>query len=97
MPEIKVLNMAGAEVGKMDLSDKVFGAEVKTSSPPFCCKSVPYESETGHTVHSDPHRGFRRRQKALETEGQRPRKTGFHPRSPVDARRCGSRSEAPHL
>ena len=27
MPEIKVLNMAGAEVGKMDLSDKVFGAE----------------------------------------------------------------------
>ena len=31
MPEIKVLNMAGAEVGKMDLSDKVFGAEVKTS------------------------------------------------------------------
>ena len=28
MPEIKVVNMAGAEVGKMDLSDKVFGAEV---------------------------------------------------------------------
>ena len=29
MPEIKVLNMAGNEVGTMTLSDKVFGAEVK--------------------------------------------------------------------
>ena len=28
MPEIKVVNMAGKEVGKMTLSDKVFGAEV---------------------------------------------------------------------
>ena len=28
MPEIKVVNMAGAEVGTMTLSDKVFGAEV---------------------------------------------------------------------
>ena len=31
MPEIKVVNMAGAEVGKMNLSDTVFGAEVKKS------------------------------------------------------------------
>ena len=28
MPNIKVVNMKGAEVGAMDLSDKVFGAEV---------------------------------------------------------------------
>ena len=28
MPEIKVVNMAGAEVGKMNLSDAIFGAEV---------------------------------------------------------------------
>ena len=28
MPEIKVVNMAGKEVGSMTLSDKVFGAEV---------------------------------------------------------------------
>ena len=28
MPEIKVVNMAGAEVGSMTLSEKVFGAEV---------------------------------------------------------------------
>ncbi|MBE6563466.1 MAG: 50S ribosomal protein L4 [Ruminococcaceae bacterium] len=28
MPEIKVVNMAGSEVGTMELSDKVFGAEV---------------------------------------------------------------------
>ena len=28
MPNVKVVNMKGAEVGAMDLSDKVFGAEV---------------------------------------------------------------------
>ena len=28
MPEIKVVNMAGAEVGAMTLSDKVFAADV---------------------------------------------------------------------
>ena len=28
MPEIKVLNMNGAEVGTLALSDKVFGAEI---------------------------------------------------------------------
>lgn len=31
MPEIKVVNMAGAEVGKMTLSDKVFGADVNAA------------------------------------------------------------------
>jgi len=31
MPEIKVVNMAGADAGTMKLSDKVFGAEVKPS------------------------------------------------------------------
>ncbi len=31
MPEIKVLSMAGKEVGKMDLSDKIFGAEVNAA------------------------------------------------------------------
>lgn len=31
MPEIKVVNMAGAEVGKINLSDKVFGAEINAA------------------------------------------------------------------
>lgn len=31
MPEIKVVNMAGNDVGTMELSDKVFGAEVNTA------------------------------------------------------------------
>ena len=31
MPEIKVVNMAGAEVGTMSLSDKVFGAEINAT------------------------------------------------------------------
>ena len=32
MPEIKVVNMAGADAGTMKLSDKVFGAEVTPAS-----------------------------------------------------------------
>lgn len=32
MPEIKVVNMAGADAGTMKLSDKVFGAEVNPST-----------------------------------------------------------------
>lgn len=31
MPEIKVVNMAGNEVGTMELSDKIFGAEINTA------------------------------------------------------------------
>ena len=34
---------------------------------------------------------------ALETEGYRPRTSGFHPRSAVDSRRYRTRSQAPHL
>ena len=33
MPEIKVVNMAGAEVGTMTLSDAVFAADVKGAVP----------------------------------------------------------------
>ena len=29
MPSIKVLNMTGAEVGSIELSEKIFGAEIR--------------------------------------------------------------------
>jgi len=31
MPSIKVLNMTGAEVGSIELSEKIFGAEVNAA------------------------------------------------------------------
>ena len=50
------------------------------------------KSASGHTVHTDTYRSSRRRQKAMETEGNRSCKTGFNPCSSVDTRRCCFRS-----
>ena len=96
MPSVKVVDMTGKEVGEINLSEKLFGAEVSGRSP---CRgqSISAQSETGHTVHSYPHRGFGRRKKALETEGNRTRPSGFDTFSSVDTRRRGSRTEAQRL
>ena len=92
MPNIKVMDMTGNEVSNIELSDAIFG--ITPNVPAMHTMVVNYlaQSETGHTVHADPHRGFRRRQKALETEGNRSRQSGFHPCSPVDTRRYCSRT-----
>ena len=50
-----------------------------------------------HLVHKDPFRGFRRRKKTLETEGDRSCKTGLHPRSSVDRRRRSIRTRSERL
>ena len=87
--------MAGKEVGKMNLSDVVFGRGSKRACPSCSSKSISLQSETGHTVHPHPHRGFGRRPASRgRQKGYGPRKTGLDPRSAVDARRRGSRSEA---
>lgn len=57
MPKVKVVDMAGKEVGALTLSDKVFGAEVNGAGPPHRCKSLPSKSETGHAVHAYPYGG----------------------------------------
>ena len=38
-----------------------------------------FGEHAGHPVHPHPHRGQRRRQKAVAPEGHRPRPTGLHP------------------
>jgi ribosomal protein L4 len=73
MPTVAVLDMAGKEVGKMDLSEAVFGIEPNKkvmhdvgSQPP--CKPAP-----GYAVRENACGSFRRRQKAVETERNGPR------------------------
>ena len=51
----------------------------------------------GHPVRAHQKRGFRRRQKALETKRHRPCETGFHPCSPVDSWRYRICSQAEKL
>ena len=53
-----------------------------------------FGAEVNNSVHSHKDRGFRRRQKALETEGHRQSETGLHTFSSVDTRRRCSRPEA---
>ena len=81
----------------MELSDVIFGADINGAVLHAAVRAYLLNRETGHTVHADPHRGFRRRQKALETEGNRSRPSGFHPFSSVDTRRYRAGSQAPQL
>ena len=61
MPNLKVLNMAGAEVGTIELSDEVFGAEVNGAVLHSAVRAYLDESAAGYTVYPDQNRGFRRR------------------------------------
>ena len=91
MPNIKVMDMTGNEVSNIELSDAIFG--ITPNVPAMHTMVVNYlANQRQGTVHSYPYRGKRRRQKALETEGYRSRKTGFHPCSSVDTRRYCSRT-----
>ena len=85
MPKANVFNMAGQQVGEIELSEAVFGIEPNEAVP------------SGYPERPDPRRGFRRRQEALASEGHRSRPSGFYPCSPVDSRRHCVRPQAPGL
>lgn len=97
MPEIKVVDMAGKEVGKVALSDRVFAAEV--NAPVLHAAVRAYLSNqrqgTQSTLTRTEVSGGGR--KPWRQEGLRTRKTGLDPRSPVDSRRNRSRTEAAPL
>ena len=81
MASVSVYNKEGKEVEKIDLNDSVFAAPVNE-----------------HLVHMAVVLGSARRwKKALETEGNRTRKTGFDPRSAVDRRRRSVRAGSERL
>ena len=92
MPIVKIVNMAGNEVGELTLNDKLFGADINGAVLHAAVRTYLMNQRQGYSVHSYPHRGFRRRQKALETKGYRQSSSGFHPFSSVDTRRYRSRT-----
>ena len=97
MPTIDVYNMAGQGLRHARTERQGLCRAGQRTCHPFGGQSISAQPETGHAVHPDAHRGCRRRQKAVETEGHRPCQTGFDPRAAVDARRRRARPEAQKL
>ena len=97
MPKTNVYDMSGKQVGEIELSEALFGIEPNQSVVHDVVKNHLANCRQGTQIRSDPRRGFRRRQEALETEGHRPRPAGQHPRSPVDPWRHRVRPQAPGL
>ena len=56
MPNLKVVDMTGKEVGNIELSDAVFGAEVNADVLHTAVKVYLANQRQGNTVHSDPRR-----------------------------------------
>ena len=92
MAKVSVYNMKGDEVGNIELNDEIFGADVNEHLIYMAVKQ-----ELANTEGQDPFGSFRRRQKALETEGNRSCQTGFDQISSVDGRRRSLRSGSERL
>ena len=86
MAKANVFNMAGQQVGEIELSDAVFGIEPNTAVVHEVVKNHLANCRQG-TQSALTRARSRRRQEALAPEGHRPRPSGFHPGSPVDPRR----------
>lgn len=87
MAKIAVLDMAGKQVSERELSDAVFA--VTPNEAVMHAMVVNYLANQRQGTQSTLTRTevAGGRQKAVETEGYRSRKTGFHPCSAVDTRR----------
>ncbi len=95
MSTIKVLNMAGAEVGTVELNDGIFGIEPNTAVVHEVVKNHLANCRQGTQsalTRAEVSGGGR---EALASEGYRSRPSGLHPGSPVDPRRYRVRSQAP--
>ena len=96
MAKANVFNMAGQQVGEIELSDAVFGIEPNTA--------VVHEVVKNHLANcrQGTQSALTRAEvsgggKKPAPEGHRPRPSGFHPGSPVDPRRHRVCPQAPHL
>ena len=54
MPTVAVLDMAGKEIEKIDLSESVFGIEPNVSVMHDVVKNYPRQPAPRHTVGTDP-------------------------------------------
>ena len=92
MPKAILVNMAGTQVGEVELSEAVFGIEPN--------QTVVHEVVKNHLANC--RQGTqsaltRAEVSGLAPEGHRPRPSGQHPRPPVDPRRHRVRPQAPRL
>ncbi len=97
MSTIKVVNMTGAEVGTVELYDADLRHRAQRDRCPRVVKNHLANCRQGTQSALTRVRGFRRRHEAVAPEGHRPRPSGQHPRSAVDARRHRVRPQAPRL
>ena len=97
MATVAVYNMQGAEVGKMDLNDAIFGVEVNEHLVKMVVTAHLAAERQGTQkakTRSEVSGGGR---KTMEAEGNRSRKTGFNKSSAVDRRWCCIRSSTERL
>ena len=90
MANVTVYNMEGNEVGTMELNDAVFGVEINEHLVHLAVVRQLANNRQGTQK-------ARRRKKTVETERNRSCKTGFHPCTTVDRRRCCIRSGSERL
>ena len=93
MPNVAVFDVTGKEVGKIDLSDAVFGIE--PNAVVMHEVVVNYLANQRQGTQSALTRS--EVSGALETKRHRPCETGFHPCSPVDSWRYRICSQAEKL
>ena len=88
--QIDIVNIEGKKVGQADLADAVFGAKVKEYLLWEVVKAQRAAKRGRHARDQDARRGSRRRQEAVQAEGDRQRAPGFDPRRPSSsaAARC---------
>ena len=89
MAKVSVFNMKGQQVGEIELNDAVFGVEPHEHLVKMAVTQQLANNRQGTQS------ARTRSEVALETEGNRSRKTGIHESTSVDRRRCCIRSEAP--
>ena len=97
MANVTVYNMEGNEVGTMELNDAVFGVEINEHLVHLAVVRQLANNRQGTQkakTRSEVSGGGR---KPVETERNRSCKTGFHPCTTVDWRRCSIRSGTERL
>ena len=77
--QIDIVNIEGKKVGELDLADAVFAAKVKDYLLWEVVKAQRAASARRHAHDQDARRGARRRQEAVQAEGDRQRPPGLDP------------------
>ena len=97
MPNLKVLDMAGKEVGDISLSDSVFGIEPNAAVLHAAVRAYLMNQRQGTQSALTRTEVSGGGKKPWRQKGTGRARQGSTPRSPVDARRSRVRSQTPQL